>query len=214
MCTTAKKSGFSAWLWEKFYPWALQHNTVYEHYMAVRKQQLFKNISGKVVEIGAGTGANFLYFPAGIDYIAIEPHEQLRELLKIKVEKYNFKSSEILAASAENMPLESDSADIVISTLVLCSVADQGAVLQEIRRVLKPGGQLIFIEHVAAHPGTFLLKVQRFLKPAWRKILDNCHPDRNTGNSLKYAGFTKVDFEEFRVPAPVVSPHIAGFAVK
>ncbi|HYF03844.1 MAG TPA: class I SAM-dependent methyltransferase [Patescibacteria group bacterium] len=214
MCTTASKSGFSSWLSRTFYPWALQHNTAYERFMAERKQQLFKDISGTVVEIGAGTGANFPYFPVGIDYIAIEPHEQLRGILKAGVKKHNFKSAEILEASAENIPLDSSSADIVISTLVLCSVSDVSTVLQEIKRVLKPGGRLLFIEHVAAHHGTLLLKVQRFVKPAWRKIVDNCHPDRRTGESLKSAGFKNVEFEEFRVPVPVVAPHIAGFAVK
>jgi ubiquinone/menaquinone biosynthesis C-methylase UbiE len=214
MCVSSNQRGFTAWLSRKFYPWFLQHNSLYEEFMAARKQKLFKNLSGVIVEIGAGTGANFPYFPDEIKYIAVEPHEQIREVLKSEIEKRSFKKAEILNASAENIPLENNSADVVISTLVLCSVPNVSAALMEIHRVLKPSGKLLFVEHIAAHENTLLLKVQKFVKPMWRKIIDNCHPDRRTDIALKGSGFKSVEFEEFTVPVPVVSSHIAGVAVK
>ncbi|MES2766652.1 MAG: class I SAM-dependent methyltransferase [Bacteroidota bacterium] len=214
MCVQSHSKGFTAWLSRKFYPWMLQHNTLYEEFMGQRKQKLFKNLSGVVIEIGAGTGANFPYFEDEIEYVGIEPHEQIREVLKSEVSKRHFKSAKILNASAEYIPLEDNTADVVISTLVLCSVPNVNATLKEIHRILKTGGRLIFVEHIAAHEDTFLLKMQKFVKPVWRKLIDNCHPDRRTDIALKSAGFKSVNFEEFTVPIPVVSPHIAGIAVK
>ncbi len=115
MCVQSHPNGFASWLSRSFYPWFLQHNSLYEQFMAERKQRLFKNLSGVIVEIGAGTGANFPYFPDEIDYIAVEPHEQMREILKSEIEKRAFKSAKILNTSAENISLEDNSADVVIS---------------------------------------------------------------------------------------------------
>ena len=109
-------------------------------------------------------------------------------------------------------------ADTVISTLVLCSVPDARQVLSEVRRILRPGGRYLFIEHVAAASGTLLRLVQRLLWPVWYLIGDGCHISRNTGQAIQAAGFASVRMEEFRLPSPPappwVSPHVAGEAVR
>ena len=121
---------------------------------------------------------------------------------------------ELRTGSAERLDVEDATADAVVSTLVLCSVADLAAVLKEIRRVLKPGGRFVFIEHVAAPQGTWLRRAQRAFRPLSKTFADGCQPDRETWRAIEAAGFAQVDLEHFRAPAPIISPHIAGVAVK
>jgi len=121
---------------------------------------------------------------------------------------------ELRTGSAENLPAEDASVDFVISTLVLCSVVDQDRALEEVLRVLKPGGKFVFIEHVAARRGTWLRFIQTLVKPLWRRMGDGCQPDRETATALMQAGFAKVEIEEFAAPVPVVRPHIVGIAAK
>jgi ubiquinone/menaquinone biosynthesis C-methylase UbiE len=121
---------------------------------------------------------------------------------------------ELREGTAETLPAGDSSADVVICTLVLCSVVDQRQALSEVLRVLKPGGRFLFIEHVAAEPGTSLRRWQRWIKPLWRKMGDGCEPDRETRAALERAGFAKLEVEEFAAPVPIFRPHIAGSAVK
>jgi len=92
-------------------------------------------------------------------------------------------------------------------------VEDLGAALREIRRVLKPGGRFVFIEHVAAPAGSWRRRLQRWVRPVWRALGDGCHPDRETLQAIRAAGFARVEAEEFLAPVGLVAPHIAGFAV-
>ena len=121
---------------------------------------------------------------------------------------------ELRDGNAERLPVRDASADAVIATLVLCSVAEVGAALREIRRVLKPGGRFVFIEHVAAPAATWRRRLQRWVRPLWRVIADGCHPDRDTLSAIRAAGFARVEVEQFQAPAGLVAPHIAGIAVQ
>jgi ubiquinone/menaquinone biosynthesis C-methylase UbiE len=112
------------------------------------------------------------------------------------------------------LPLETGSVDFVVSTLVLCSVVDQGRAIREAIRVLKPGGRFIFIEHVAAPTGTLLRRIQSGIRPLWKEVCDGCRPDRATREALEASGFAALDIQEFSAPLPVVRPHIAGSALK
>jgi ubiquinone/menaquinone biosynthesis C-methylase UbiE len=189
-------------------------NGRYELSVAGKKQALFAGISGDVLEIGPGTGVNLVYLPVGIRWIGIEPnkfmHSYLRELgLKLGL------SVDIRVGSAEHLPVPDNSMDAVISTQVLCSVADPGKVLREIQRVLKPGGRFLFVEHVAAAPGTTLRRWQRLARPVSALIGDGCHPDRETWSDIEQAGFALIQLEHFEIKAAILSkPHIAGVAVK
>jgi SAM-dependent methyltransferase len=189
-------------------------NGRYELSVAGKKQALFAGIHGDVLEIGPGTGVNLVYLPVGIRWIGIEPntfmHGYLRELgLKLGL------NIDIRLGTAEQLPLADNTMDTVISTQVLCSVKDPARVLQEIQRVLKPGGRFLFVEHVAAAPGTALRRWQRLARPVSALIGDGCHPDRETWSDIERAGFALIQLEHFEIESAVLSkPHIAGVAIK
>ena len=189
-------------------------NGRYELRVAGKKQALFAGIHGDVLEIGPGTGVNLVYLPVGVRWIGIEPntfmHGYLRELgLKLGLD------IDIRVGTAEQLPVPDNSVDAVISTQVLCSVTDPARVLQEIQRVLKPGGRFLFVEHVAAAPGTTLRRWQRLARPVSALIGDGCHPDRETWNDIEQAGFALIQLEHFEIESAVLSkPHIAGVAIK
>lgn len=112
------------------------------------------------------------------------------------------------------MPVADESVDAVISTLVLCRVNSQERALHEVLRVLKPGGKLLLIEHVAAPGGTWLRRIQNLLTPLWKRLGDGCHPNHETNIELERAGFENVDCERITAPIFVVSLQIVGVATK
>jgi ubiquinone/menaquinone biosynthesis C-methylase UbiE len=177
-----------------------------------RKLALFKGIRGNVLEIGAGTGTNLAYLPAGVRWVGVDPNPQslryIREAAHRSGHEVDFR-----LATAESLPFPDASFDSVASTLALCSVRDPVLALDEIRRVLRPGGQLLFMEHVAATAGSRLRRRQGLLRPLFRCLV-GCTPDRDTGSLLKAARFSTVEFEEFVLPLPIVGPHICGRAVR
>lgn len=178
-----------------------------------RKRQLFADLTGTVVEIGPGTGVNLPYYPPGIHWIGIEPNPHMYPFIRRKATEYGI-DAELRTTTASNTGLPDESADAVVSTLVLCSVPDVDATLAEMKRILKPGGRLYFIEHVAAPEGSWLRMLQNGITPIWRPLADGCHPNRETGTALERAGFSEVRYEHFRIEVPVVSPHIIGVATK
>lgn len=189
----------------------------YEAWIEARKRTLFSGVSGRVIEVGPGTGNNFRYLPATIEWLGIEPNPYMHESLRQKAHAAGIEAR-LHAGVAGALPEANASADYVISTLVFCSVPDLPQALTEIHRVLKPGGRLIFLEHVAATRGTGLRLIQNLIRPAWQVIGDGCCINRDTGTALRAAGFSTVHLEEFRVPRPPappwVSPHIMGHATR
>ncbi len=177
-----------------------------------RKRTLFADLTGTVVEIGPGTGINLPYLPRGIRWIGIEPNPHMHPFIRETAAEQGIDIA-LHAATASDTGLPDDCADAVISTLVLCSVPDLDAALAEIKRILTPGGRLLFIEHVAAPAGSWLRTLQHGIKPLWKPLADGCHPDRETAQAIERAGFAEVDYEAFRADLPVVSPHIMGTAV-
>lgn len=177
------------------------------------KQALFADLHGNILEIGPGTGANFPYYPAGIYWIGVEPNPFMHPYLRKEAEKFGL-DIELRNGTAEHLELEDNSMDTVVSTLVLCSVEDLTRTLQEVLRVLKPGGRFIFFEHVAAPEKTWLRQVQSWVQPVWKVAFDGCHPDRETWVAIENAGFERVDYQHFQNPVPIVSPGIAGVATK
>ena len=211
MCTTPHPAPtfpqrFQAWILTRACP-------VYEKNVAHHKRALLGDLSGTILEIGPGIGVNLAYYPQDIRWIGIEPNPLLHPHLRTALDARRI-AGEFRFGSAESLDVPDASLDAVVSTLVLCTVPDVTATLREILRVLRPGGRFVFIEHVAAPPNTFTHRVQRFVKPAWRYFGDGCHPDRETWRSIKSAGFSSVHLDHFRVPSPIVGPHIRGFAVK
>jgi SAM-dependent methyltransferase len=177
-----------------------------------RKRQLFADVEGTVVEIGPGTGVNVPYLPEGIRWVGLEPNPHMHRFLREQLAGRGIEV-DLRTDPAQDTGLQADSADVVISTLVLCSVPDLAETLAEVRRILRPGGRLLFIEHVAAPRDTWLYTLQRGVRPVWKALADGCHPDRETGAVLDAAGFSSVTVEPFDTGLPVVSPHIMGTAV-
>ena len=181
------------------------------------REELFAGVKGDVLEIGAGTGASIDFYPSGdIRLIMAEPDEGMRNRLKQRLARSGRTTFSVAAGSAENIDAADESFDFVISSLVCCSVMDVGKALQEIKRVLKPGGRFIFIEHVAAEKGSAKRKWQERFNPLWVKVARNCHLNRETEQAISAAGFRieEIKNDTMRSSNPLVRPAIRGVAVK
>ncbi len=199
---------------QRLQAWILTHACpVYEKSVAPYKRALLGELSGSILEIGPGTGVNLAYYPQTVRWIGIEPNPILHAHLRAAIAQKNL-LADLRYGRAESLDVPDASLDAVVSTLVLCTVRDVPATLREILRVLRPGGRFVFIEHVAAPPATFTRRLQRFVKPVWRYFGDGCHPDRETWKSIAAAGFSSLHLDHFRVPSPIVGPHIRGSAIK
>ncbi|GIH04683.1 hypothetical protein Rhe02_27500 [Rhizocola hellebori] len=159
--------------------------------------QLIGGVGGRVLEIGAGRGRNFDRLRRDIEWIGLEPDPARRRVLS-QVAAAHGHSSPILEGGAEQIPLPDASVDAVVARVVLCSVADQAKVLAEVKRVLKPGGEFIFFEHVAARRGSWSYWLQRAWAPFSRRFDGGCDPTRQTWRSINEAGFAQVDMRWFR----------------
>lgn len=175
-----------------------------------RKATLLSDLSGDVLEIGAGTGANFGYFRREVRWTGLEPHRRARARLR-EVARAHGHDTEVLAAPAERIPLPDASVAAVVSTVVLCSVSDQDATLAEVIRVLRPGGRFVFFEHVAAPRGTWSYRLQRLSAPVNRLVDRGCDPARQTEQAIERAGFAEMSVERFAglrwagVPIPLIA---------
>jgi len=182
--------------------------------MAEHRSALLAGLTGEVIEIGAGSGANFAHYPTGVTRVlAVEPEPHLREIAQNAAERAPA-PVEVVDGLAERLPAGDDSADAVVCALVLCSIADPDPVFREIRRVLRPGGEFRFLEHVRADtPG--MARVQRFIDATfWPRIAGGCHTGRDTTAAMEHAGFTIQSLKRFRFPdlrTPTAS-HILGVA--
>lgn len=162
--------------------------------------------AGRVLEIGVGTGASLPYYPRGTEVVATDPDPFMLARARRRATKLG-RSVELHRAAAESLPFPNASFDAVVSTLVLCTVADPARALAEVRRVLKPGGTFRFIEHVRADG--LAGRVQDLITPLWRRIAAGCHPNRRTAASIEAAGFELL--EGRRRPLPL-TPLIVGLA--
>ncbi|HBQ59838.1 MAG TPA: SAM-dependent methyltransferase [Balneolaceae bacterium] len=180
-----------------------------------RKQALLEDHPETLVEIGAAYGANFRYLRPGTKVIAIEPKSSFNALLKRRAKRFGIEV-EIHNYGAENMNIESESVEMVIGSLVLCTVKTPVKVLFEIKRILKKEGKYVFIEHVKADRHSWVCKVQHFVKKPWKWFFDGCHVTRQTGRIIHNSLFSSVELEEFEsktIFVPII-PHVCGVAVK
>ena len=197
----------------RWFAWGInQVMKLYEPLVSGRKRELFSHLSGSVLEIGPGTGVNVKYFPKDIHWTALEYNEYMFPYLEKEAERHSI-SHTLTQGSCEEIPLADNSVDYVVGTLVLCSVPHPELVMQEVRRVLKPGGRYIFVEHVAAPDSPVIRFVQRIIRPLWACCADGCNPNRKSWETIERAGFDQVFLDHFRLGVPVVSPHISGSAI-
>lgn len=179
------------------------------------RSELLSDVSGDVLEIGSGTGANLPYYPKSIHRLVLsEPESHMRDLLRQHINQTRGGKCTAESSSADKLSFPDNSFDSVVSTLVLCSVDSPDAALNEIKRVLKPGGKLYFIEHVLAKDAPHLIKWQKLVQPLWIFMCGNCHTTRDTEQHISKAGFTFETMEKLSASgAPsIVSPTIKGVA--
>jgi len=176
------------------------------------RQKLLADASGRVLEVGSGTVANLPYYGPGVESLTVtEPEPAMLRRLEQRVRE-QAPRAKVVRAPAEQLPFEDDAFDVAVSTLVLCGVDDQARALGELRRVLRPGGRLIFIEHVRSdEPG--LARWQDRLN-GLNKFVACCDCNRRTLDSIKAEGFevTKVDHTELKKVPPFVRPLVVGTA--
>jgi ubiquinone/menaquinone biosynthesis C-methylase UbiE len=178
------------------------------------RRDLLAPLEGSVLEIGAGTGANLPFFPPTVTSLVLaEPDRHMRARLLAAIARSN-RQIEVISAPAERLPFPDGSFDAVVSALVLCSVGDQAIVLEEVRRVLRPGGRFVFIEHVAATGSPRQLRQQRWVEPVWKRLAGNCHLTRSTEQAIATAGFVFESVERQGLPKtpPMFRPSIRGSA--
>jgi ubiquinone/menaquinone biosynthesis C-methylase UbiE len=182
---------------------------------AEHRQRLLSGLSGRVIEVGAGSGANFAHYPTTVsEVIAVEPEWYLRERAQRAAAQAPVRVS-VVDGVGDRLPGEPASFDAGVAALVLCTVPDQQQALAELFRVVRPGGELRFYEHVIAEtPGQ--ARFQRFADATfWPHVAGGCHMARDTKSGIEQAGFDIETCERFQFsPAPFLPPdaHILGTA--
>ncbi|WP_457640262.1 class I SAM-dependent methyltransferase [Persephonella sp.] len=178
------------------------------------KKSLFSKLGKNVLEIGAGTGTNLPYYRPDTSLTVVEPSKDMLRYFLQKAEKYPL-SIYVKEGFAEKLPFEDESFDGVVSTLVLCSVKSPVKVLSEIKRVLKPDGVFIFIEHVKAPENTLTAKVQDIVQEGWKWLFEGCDVKRDTGRLIK-SFFPDAQYKTLRFNSPFipVNYHIIGYGTK
>jgi ubiquinone/menaquinone biosynthesis C-methylase UbiE len=161
--------------------------------MREARAKIVSGLHGRILEVGVGTGLNLQHYSAGATVIAFEPD---LTMLRRAVPKLDGARANVVlvAADAQMLPFKSGSFDAVVATLVFCTIPDADAALAELRRVLKSSGAMHFMEHVRA-PGQFGASIQDALDPLWSRVFAGCHPNRDTAEAFRRAGFRIEHFE-------------------
>ncbi len=182
------------------------------------RKPLLNSARGRVLRIGSGSGQNFNHLPPQVDScLAVEPSPTLARMSHRKSKQASSVNGvTVLRAKAEHLPCISESIDTVVSFLVLCTVQDPQKALREILRVMRPGGRLLFFEHVLSEQST-IARWQNKINPIWKRIGCGCNLIRNTAFYMQEAGFRFQQFDRYRSPRmgpAITSQVIRGIAVK
>jgi ubiquinone/menaquinone biosynthesis C-methylase UbiE len=181
--------------------------------LAAHRETLLAGARGEVLEIGGGTGANLSRYGQGVQSLTItEPEKPMISRLQRRAQQER-PDAKVLRAPAENLPFEDDSFDTAVTTLVLCTVDDQPRALRELRRVLRPGGRLLFMEHVRSEDER-VARWQDRLLPINTRLCCGCHCNRPTLDGIRAAGFEVKRLHNDTIPGapPWVRPLIVGEA--
>jgi len=175
------------------------------------KRELLANARGRVLEIGVGTGLSFPHYPPDVELAGVEPSPHMLKRARRRAAELGRKV-ELVEAPAEQLPFGDDSFDTVVSLAVLCTVHEPPQALGEIRRVLRPGGRFVFLEHVRSDDPQLARRQDRWERP-WGWIAGGCHPNRRTLDSIEAAGFEidELDQDPLTAVPRLVQPHIKGW---
>jgi ubiquinone/menaquinone biosynthesis C-methylase UbiE len=179
------------------------------------RRELLADLSGRVIEIGSGSGPNFKLYPDAVtELVAVEPEDYLRGKAEEAAARTG-RDIRVVDAVADRLPFEDGAFDAAVAAQVLCSVPSQAAALAELRRVVRPGGELRFYEHVLA-TSPRLARFQRLAALVTPHLAGGCHPDRDTGRAIEQAGFAIERCRHFHFRHSVldlpVAPRILGAA--
>lgn len=209
-------SRLGKWLFAWFYHHFLGHKgqpDLSDPFTRDVRIPLIQQARGSVLEIGAGDGGNLPFYDREVQVTLLEPNPYMIRYLDDACSQSDNACIQVVEGFGEKLPFPAASFDTVIVTHVLCSVSDQAQVLSEVRRVLRPGGRFLFVEHVAAHPASRTYRWQQAITPVWRHVGDGCHLTRDTGTMVEAAGFARTHVERFNAPFPsLISPHVSGWA--
>lgn len=197
----------------------------YNKKMYDKKKELFRSLPEfskpggqlSLLEIGCGTGTNFEFYPRGCKVICTDPNPHFKNYLKETMGKNDHLTYEkFVVSSGEDMGLvEAESVDVVVCTLVLCSVNNVVQTLREVHRILRPGGALFFMEHVVADPSTWAYFIQHVMQPFWYYSGDGCRLTQETWKYLESAGFSELKLRHTEAPLVfLIKSHVIGYAVK
>lgn len=179
--------------------------------LRAHRQALLSGVSGRVLEIGGGTGANLPFYGPDVESLTMtEPEIPMVARLERRVRE-QAPLTKVLRAPAEDLPFADDTFDFAVSALVLCTVSDQPRALRELRRVLRPNGQLLFMEHVRSDDSA-LARWQDRLNGLNQLMAHGCHCNRPTLDSIRQAGFTvqRLEHTSMQKVPPVVRPLVVG----
>ncbi|KAG9451347.1 hypothetical protein H6P81_011312 [Aristolochia fimbriata] len=209
--------------YEEFYALEMaQSMGSFEKEVAGYMTELFSHLKGedlKVLELGIGTGPNLKYYAggSGLTVVGLDPNEQMAKYATAASIEAGLPSSRFnfIRGVAEALPLTDGSMDAVVGTLVLCSVSNVAMSLKEVKRVLKPGGLYLFLEHVAASDGTALRFFQSILDPLQQAVSDGCHLTRETGKEISKTGFSELNINSAMLSKfSLICPIVYGVACK
>jgi ubiquinone/menaquinone biosynthesis C-methylase UbiE len=198
----------------RFYDRALKATE--ENGLGAMRGELLAGARGRVIEIGAGTGVNLELYGEGVeDLTLVEPDPHMGAQLRKRLADRHGDPlpAQLVAAPAEALPFPDDTFDTAVATLVLCTIPDPVAAIDELARVLRPGGRLLFIEHVRAEDASSARWQDRLEKP-WRFVADGCHCNRDTEANLRASSFKVEEIDHTKMPKamPLVRPLIRGTA--
>jgi ubiquinone/menaquinone biosynthesis C-methylase UbiE len=182
--------------------------------LAALRHGLLAQAHGATIELGAGTGLNLEHYPPAVtELVLVEPGEHMGRKLADRVAASG-RDARVVRTGAERLPFEDDRFDTAVATLVLCTIPDPQATLAEVARVLKPGGRLLFLEHVRSEDEAIARWQDRLERP-WGFLADGCHPNRDTLATLEHSPLAVESVQRGRMPkaAPILKPMISGTAV-
>ncbi|XP_075966535.1 thiol S-methyltransferase TMT1A-like [Anarhichas minor] len=214
-------------MYKRLFPWLAYNITFsYNDKMHKTKRDLFRNVGKfansdgtlRLLEIGCGSGANFKFYPDGCTVTCTDPNPHFEKYLRLSMDANTHLTYDtFVVVSGEDMEaVRDESVDVVVCTLVLCSVIDVQRVLQEVRRILKTGGAFYFLEHVVSDPSSSTYFLQHVFEPLWYYLGDGCMITRATWKDLEAASFSELHLKHVEAPevTRMIRPHIMGYSIK